>query len=59
MVSTAYLGEGDHFVVEDNPSTQSVVLRNVKPPGEWFDAYMDPGLFGVGASAEAFLSPQA
>jgi AbrB family looped-hinge helix DNA binding protein len=40
------LKEGDHFVVEDNPSTQIVVLRKVKPPGEWFDVYMEcPGTF--------------
>jgi AbrB family looped-hinge helix DNA binding protein len=34
------LREGDHFVVEDDPSNQIVTLRKVKPPGNWFEVYM-------------------
>jgi AbrB family looped-hinge helix DNA binding protein len=34
------LREGDHFIVEDNPTTQEVVLRKIKAPGDWFDVYM-------------------
>ena len=34
------LQEGDHFVVEDNPSSQVVILRKVTPPADWFDIYM-------------------
>jgi AbrB family looped-hinge helix DNA binding protein len=34
------LREGDHFIVEDDPSSQVVTLRKVKPPGDWFDVYM-------------------
>jgi AbrB family looped-hinge helix DNA binding protein len=40
------LREGDHFTVEDNPSTQMVILKKVKAPGDWFDVYMEcPGSF--------------
>lgn len=42
------LHEGDHFIVEDNPSSQVVVLRKVKPPAQWFDVYMQcPAPFAV------------
>ena len=34
------LRDGDHFIVEDNPSAQTVILRKVKPAGDWFDVYM-------------------
>ncbi|MBI4663413.1 MAG: AbrB/MazE/SpoVT family DNA-binding domain-containing protein [Verrucomicrobia bacterium] len=35
------LGEGDHFVIEDDPERQVVTLRKVKRAGQWFDVYMD------------------
>ena len=34
------LGEGDHFVVEDDPEQQIVTLRKVTKAGKWFDVYM-------------------
>jgi AbrB family looped-hinge helix DNA binding protein len=34
------LQEGDHFVVEDNPDTQVVILRKVKEGDDWFSVYM-------------------
>ena len=42
------LHEGDHFTVEDDASTQVVILRKVKRPGNWFDVYMQcPAHFEV------------
>ena len=42
------LREGDHFTVEDNPDAQVVVLRKVKPPGDWFSVYNEcPGTFDM------------
>jgi AbrB family looped-hinge helix DNA binding protein len=42
------LREGDHFVVEDNPSAQTIVLRKVKKPENWFDIYMQcPSSFEI------------
>ena len=42
------LREGDHFLVEDNPSTQEVILRKIKPAGDWFDVYMQcPAAFNL------------
>ena len=34
------LGEGDHFIVEDDPERQSVTLRRVKDSGHWFKVYL-------------------
>ncbi len=34
------LREGAHFLVEDNPDTQVVVLRKVKREKDWFSVYM-------------------
>lgn len=35
------LQEGDHFVVEDNPETQVVVLRKVKRQGSWLEVLQE------------------
>lgn len=38
------LKEGDHFVLEDNPDTQVVTLRKVKPPENWVEVLLQcPG----------------
>jgi AbrB family looped-hinge helix DNA binding protein len=53
------LREGDHFIVEDNPSTQEVVLRKIKPPGDWFDIYMQcPGTFDLPPRRKQLYSPR-
>ena len=53
------LKEGDHFIVEDNPSTQMVILRKVKPPGEWFDVYMQcPASFDLPPRRRQFYRPK-
>ena len=53
------LKEGDHFTVEDNPSTQMVVLRKVKAPGEWFDLYMQcPAPFAIPPRRRQFYRPK-
>jgi AbrB family looped-hinge helix DNA binding protein len=53
------LGEGDHFVIEDDPETQVVVLRKVKNPGQWFEVYMQcPDSFSVPARRKEFFRPQ-
>jgi AbrB family looped-hinge helix DNA binding protein len=53
------LREGDHFIVEDNPSTQSVTLRKVKAPGNWFDVYMQcPGSFKIPRRHHQFYRPK-
>jgi len=31
------LEEGDHFIVEDNPSSQTVTIRRIKTPDSWFE----------------------
>jgi AbrB family looped-hinge helix DNA binding protein len=42
------LREGDHFVVEDNPDTQVVVLRKIKEKNYWFQVYMEcPASFEI------------
>jgi AbrB family looped-hinge helix DNA binding protein len=42
------LREGDHFIVEDDPSSQLVVFRKVKSRDNWFDIYMQcPASFDV------------
>lgn len=42
------LRDGDHFIVEDDPTNQVVTLRKVKAPGNWFDVYMQcPSPFEV------------
>ena len=42
------LREGDHFTIEDNPDTQVVTLRKVKPRENWFEVYMQcPGPFNL------------
>ncbi len=42
------LGEGDHFVVEDDAERQVVTLRKVKDTGRWFEVYMGcPHAFAV------------
>jgi len=33
------LGEGDHFLVEDDPERQSVTLHRLKDSGRWFEVY--------------------
>ncbi|HUS37632.1 MAG TPA: AbrB/MazE/SpoVT family DNA-binding domain-containing protein [Verrucomicrobiae bacterium] len=49
------LREGDHFIVEDDPSNQVVTLRKVKPPGDWFDVYMQcPAFFDLPARRRQF-----
>jgi AbrB family looped-hinge helix DNA binding protein len=35
------LGEGDHFVIEDDPERQALTLRKVKKAGDWFGVYME------------------
>jgi AbrB family looped-hinge helix DNA binding protein len=35
------LREGDHFVVEDNPDTQVVTLRKIKPARNWVDVLLE------------------
>ncbi|MBI4327699.1 MAG: AbrB/MazE/SpoVT family DNA-binding domain-containing protein [Chloroflexi bacterium] len=35
-----HLGEGDHFVVEDDPEQQVLTLRKVRDAGHWFEVYM-------------------
>lgn len=53
------LQEGDHFVVEDNPTTKVVILRKVKPPGEWFEVYMQcPVPFEVPPRRRQFYRPK-
>jgi AbrB family looped-hinge helix DNA binding protein len=50
-------GEGDHFVIEDDPETQVVVLRKVKNPGQWFEVYMQcPDSFAVPARRSRIAS---
>ena len=34
------LDAGDHFAVEDDPERQTVTLRKVQAPGQWFEVYM-------------------
>lgn len=42
------LGAGDHFVVDDDPEQQTVVLRKVRDKGRWFEIYMEcPHQFAV------------
>ena len=54
------LREGDHFIVEDNPSTQMVILRKVKAPEDWFDVYMQcPGSFDLPPRRRQFYRPKA
>jgi AbrB family looped-hinge helix DNA binding protein len=49
------LREGDHFIVEDDPSNQVVTLRKVKPPGDWFDVYMQcPASFDLAQRRRQF-----
>jgi len=49
------LGEGDHFVVEDDPEHQVVTLRKVKDAGHWFDVYMQcPHAFEVPSRRKQF-----
>lgn len=49
------LREGDHFVVEDNPDTQTVILRKVKQSADWFSVYKEcPGSFSVPARQRQF-----
>ncbi len=53
------LQEGDHFVVEDNPATKAVILRKVKPAGEWFEVYMQcPAPFDVPARRRRLHRPK-
>jgi AbrB family looped-hinge helix DNA binding protein len=53
------LGEGDHFVIEDDPETQVVVLRKVKNPGQWFEVYMQcPDSFAVPARRKQLYRPK-
>lgn len=53
------LREGDHFIVEDNPSTHEVILRKVKPPGDWFDVYMQcPCSFDLPPRRRQFYRPK-
>jgi AbrB family looped-hinge helix DNA binding protein len=32
-----HLQEGDHFIVEDNPSSQTITFRKVKKSDDWFE----------------------
>jgi AbrB family looped-hinge helix DNA binding protein len=51
------LREGDHFIVEDDPSNQIVTLRKVKLPGDWFDVYMQcPASFDIPRRRRKFPS---
>jgi AbrB family looped-hinge helix DNA binding protein len=34
------LGAGDHFAVDDDPERQTVTLRKVRAPKNWFEVYM-------------------
>lgn len=53
------LREGDHFIVEDNPATQEVVFRKVKPPGDWFEVYMQcPASFDLPRRRRQFYRPK-
>jgi AbrB family looped-hinge helix DNA binding protein len=53
------LGEGDHFVIEDDPENQVVTLRKVKAPGHWLEVYMQcPHAFSVPARRKQFYRPR-
>jgi AbrB family looped-hinge helix DNA binding protein len=53
------LGEGDHFVIEDDPEAQVVTLRKVKAPGRWFEVYMQcPHSFSVPKRRQHFHRPR-
>ena len=34
------LGAGDHFAVDDDPDRQTVTLRKVQAPWQWFEVYL-------------------
>jgi len=52
-------GEGDHFVIEDDPETQVVVLRKVKNPGHWFEVYRQcPDSFPIPARRKELYRPK-
>jgi AbrB family looped-hinge helix DNA binding protein len=53
------LQEGDHFIVEDNPSSQIVILRKIKPQGDWFDVYMQcPSSFDLPPRSRKLYRPK-
>ena len=53
------LQEGDHFIVEDNPATETVVLRRIRGRAEWFEVYMEcPGSFEVPPRRREFYRPK-
>ena len=35
------LGAGGHFAVDDDPDRQTVTLRKVQAPGQWFGVCME------------------
>jgi bifunctional DNA-binding transcriptional regulator/antitoxin component of YhaV-PrlF toxin-antitoxin module len=52
-------GEGDHFVIEDDPETHALTLRKVKKSGQWFEVYQQcPHAFSVPPRRKQFYHPE-
>ncbi len=54
-----HLGEGDHFIIEDDPEQQTITLRKLKKSGDWFKIYMQcPHPFEMPPRAKQFYRPK-
>ena len=53
------LQEGDHFVLEDNPETQVVTLRKIKPRENWVDVLLQcPQPFEIPPRKKRYYKPK-
>jgi AbrB family looped-hinge helix DNA binding protein len=53
------LKEGDHFLLEDNPETQVVTLRKIKPTENWVDVFLQcPKPFTVPPRKKQYYRPK-
>ena len=53
------LKEGDHFLLEDNPDTQVVTLRKIKPRENWVEVLLQcPGHFEIPPRRKQFYRPK-